>query len=168
MKMHLGEIPSKLLINTYINPIHSIFVATYQNFYTKYSDINYLRERAIVTPLNNTVEDINNYAINLLPGDLTTYLSSDTVCTTSDNYDTLIDLYPTEFLNSLGLNGLPSHELQLKIGMLVMLLRNINQANGLCNSTRLIITKLFNKVLEAKIIHYYKKVIRRHQTTPFR
>jgi hypothetical protein len=35
-------------------------------------------------------------------------------------------LYPTEFLNTLKFAGIPDHELRLKIGLPVMLLRNIN------------------------------------------
>lgn len=33
-----------------------------------------------------------------------------------------------------------------------MLLRNLDQSEGLCNGTRLIVTQLANHVLEAKII----------------
>ncbi|XP_057795691.1 uncharacterized protein LOC131011831, partial [Salvia miltiorrhiza] len=46
----------------------------------------------------------------------------------------------------------PNHELYLKVGTPVMLLRNIDHANGLCNGTRLMITRLGNHVLEAKIL----------------
>ena len=34
----------------------------------------------------------------------------------------------------------------------IMLLRNLDQAEGLCNRTRLIVTRLANHVIEAKII----------------
>ncbi|XP_035830063.1 uncharacterized protein LOC110944792 [Helianthus annuus] len=40
----------------------------------------------------------------------------------------------------------------LKVGVPVMLLRNIDQQNGLCNGTRLRITKLYKHVIEAEII----------------
>ena len=33
-----------------------------------------------------------------------------------------------------------------------MLLRNLNQTYGLCNDTRLIITKLFDRLIKAKIL----------------
>ena len=36
--------------------------------------------------------------------------------------------------------------------MPVMLLRNLNQMDGLCNGTRLIITKLFDRLIEAEIL----------------
>jgi ATP-dependent DNA helicase PIF1 len=47
---------------------------------------------------------------------------------------------------------LPNHEIKLKIGTPIMLLRNIDQAEGLCNGTRLTVTRLGNRVIEAKII----------------
>ncbi|WVZ75282.1 hypothetical protein U9M48_023354 [Paspalum notatum var. saurae] len=40
--------------------------------------------------------------------------------------------YTPEFLNTLTPNGLPPHVLKLKIGCPVILLRNIDPANGLC------------------------------------
>jgi len=40
----------------------------------------------------------------------------------------------------------------LKVGSPVMLLRNLNQSASLCNGTRLIITQLGARVLEAQII----------------
>jgi ATP-dependent DNA helicase PIF1 len=56
-------------------------------------------------------------------------------------------LYPTEFLNSISANGFPNHKLMLKKGVIVMLLRNLNQTMGLCNGTRLLVTKLGQRVL---------------------
>jgi ATP-dependent DNA helicase PIF1 len=47
--------------------------------------------------------------------------------------------YLEEFLNTLTPNDLPPHVLKLKIGCPIILLRNIDPANGLCNGTRLVI-----------------------------
>ncbi|KAJ0169385.1 hypothetical protein K1T71_014972 [Dendrolimus kikuchii] len=41
------------------------------------------------------------------------------------NQDDVVN-YPPEFLNSLDLPGLPPHNLQLKVGSIVIMLRNIN------------------------------------------
>ena len=46
---------------------------------------------------------------------------------------------PVEFLNSLNEPGVAGHKLVLKEGMRVMLLRNLDPRNNLCNGTRLIV-----------------------------
>ncbi|OMO99938.1 DNA helicase PIF1, ATP-dependent [Corchorus olitorius] len=60
--------------------------------------------------------------------------------------------YPSELLNKVSLPGVPSHELRLKIGCVVMLMRNINQVAGLCNGTRLVILQLTPFLIEARIV----------------
>ncbi|XP_073399748.1 uncharacterized protein [Dendrobates tinctorius] len=60
--------------------------------------------------------------------------------------------YPVEFLNSLTPSGMPSHLLKLKIGTIVMLLRNLNTKKGFCNGTRLIVIALLRNIIQAKVI----------------
>ena len=62
--------------------------------------------------------------------------------------------YPTEFLNSLTLSGLPLHEMELKVGCPVMLLQNLcaGPGNGLCNGIRMIILQLGDWVIEVEIV----------------
>ncbi|CAJ0963288.1 unnamed protein product [Ranitomeya imitator] len=78
------------------------------------------------------------------------------VCTSYKSVDTVIDpaqalFYPTEILNSLGPQGLPPHNLFLKPGAPVLLLRNLEPPK-LCNGTRLLIKNLFPYVIEATIL----------------
>jgi ATP-dependent DNA helicase PIF1 len=61
-------------------------------------------------------------------------------------------LYPVEFLNTLNGNNFPQHRIVLKKGTPIMLLRNLNQSEGLCNGTRLLITSLGDKVIEGQIM----------------
>ncbi|GJU29777.1 DNA helicase [Tanacetum coccineum] len=44
-------------------------------------------------------------------------------------------LYPMEYLNTMQFPGFPPHELQLKVGSLIILLWNVNLSEGLCNGT---------------------------------
>jgi hypothetical protein len=60
--------------------------------------------------------------------------------------------YPQEFLNDLTPNGLPPHALKLKINCHVILLRNINPANGLCNGMRLVVRGFQRNAINADII----------------
>lgn len=57
-----------------------------------------------------------------------------------------------EFLHCLRTLGLPNHNIRLKVGTPIMLLRNLNQSEGLSNGTRLVVTKLANHVIEAKFM----------------
>jgi ATP-dependent DNA helicase PIF1 len=125
--------------------------STYPNLLSKYREPKFLEERAILCPRNETVEEINDYVMSKIEGEEMIYRSSDTVCKATTKAS-MEQMYPTEFLNTLKFPGIPNHELKLKVGMPVMLLRNINQSAGLCNGTRMTITQLGKNYIEAKII----------------
>ncbi|XP_057723372.1 uncharacterized protein LOC130939271 [Arachis stenosperma] len=63
-----------------------------------------------------------------------------------------LDTFTPDVLNAINCSGLPPHELILKVGVPVMLLRNIDQFNGLCNGTRLQVRRLGNHVIECVIL----------------
>ena len=56
-----------------------------------------------------------------------------------------------EFLNTFTITGLPPHLLNLKIGLPVILIRNVNPACGLCNDTRLINKSIRSRIIEVDI-----------------
>ena len=146
------EIPEEFIIDTSNNPIGQIVKATFPDFTTRQVEDAYLKERAILTPRNDDADAINAYMFEQLKGKTITYKSADEVCKASTDQLYQQNLYPTEFLNSLNLQGMPPHELNLKTDLPIMLLRNVNPAQGLCNGTRLIITDLGQFVLRAKIL----------------
>ncbi|KAF1863047.1 hypothetical protein Lal_00018892 [Lupinus albus] len=80
------------------------------------------------------------------------YLSSDSVDKSESNDNEALEGLTPEFLNSLRTSGLPNHKIKLKIGTPVMLLRNLDQGEGLCNGTRMIVNRLVNHVIKAKIM----------------
>jgi ATP-dependent DNA helicase PIF1 len=61
-------------------------------------------------------------------------------------------LYSVEFMNILQFSGITNHKLELKVGVPILLLRNLNQSIGLCNGMRLIVKRLGQHVIEAEII----------------
>ena len=60
--------------------------------------------------------------------------------------------FPSEFLNSLEVSGLPPHTLTLKERAIVILLRNINVTQGLLNGTRMIVKKMNENSLTLEFI----------------
>jgi hypothetical protein len=111
----------------------------------------YIMERAILTPLNEDVDAINkeittNIVQQIDGSSITTrkYFSADTILEHDRN-----SMYPTEYLNKLNLSGIPPHCIELFVGCPIMLLKNI--AGGLANGTRLIVTKIMARLIEAKV-----------------
>ena len=84
-----------------------------------------------------------------LEGEMTSYVSLDSI---DDGTAEDSDNYPIKFLNGLEPAGMPLHKLNLKIGAIIMLLRNLNTKRGLCNGSRLIVVELRLNLVIAKVI----------------
>ncbi|KAL7137774.1 hypothetical protein ABFS83_10G115600 [Erythranthe nasuta] len=126
------EILDDLLIKESVDPLASINMG----------DISYLQHGVILAPTNKIVVVVNDYMLSLVPKEMKTYLSFDSTCSANRSIDRPDDIHTPEFLNTVNSSGLPNHELKLKEGV----------PSCLCNGTRLSITRLGNRVLEAKII----------------
>ncbi|XP_019198428.1 PREDICTED: uncharacterized protein LOC109192311 [Ipomoea nil] len=146
------EIPKELLLEPNGDPIATIVDSTFPMFKNGTCDNTFLEKRAILAPTLDVVNSINEYMSNIHVAESRTYLSCDTVCRTESNNGILADVHTPEFLNGLRVSGIPNHSLALKVGSPVMLLRNIDHTLGLCNGTRLIVTRLSEHVIEAKLM----------------
>ncbi|XP_025421174.1 uncharacterized protein LOC112691234 [Sipha flava] len=115
-------------------------VTTVQDLISKiYPDIahihdkpmEWLCERAILTPKNDQAAAINDTLLMSFEGEEKVYTSIDTMVNMDDATN-----YPVEFLNSLKPPGMPYHRLILRVGTPIMLSRNLKPPK-LCNGTRL-------------------------------
>jgi ATP-dependent DNA helicase PIF1 len=141
-----------MLLTPHGDKITAIIDAVYPDFQTNYDCIPYLAQRAIVCLVNAVVDEVNDMMLAKVPGEAKDYLSSDTIANTLEKAADFDLLYPIEFLNSISINNFPEHHISLKIGSAVVLLRNINQSLGLCNGTRLLVTRLGDFIFEGKIM----------------
>jgi ATP-dependent DNA helicase PIF1 len=107
---------------------------------------DYITSRVIFSTQNEWVDMINMKMIDHFQGDQMVYHSFDYAMDDPHNY------YPEEFLNTLTPNGLPPHVLKPKIGYPVILLRNIDPANGLCNGIKLIIRGFKKNTIDTEIV----------------
>ncbi len=117
----------------------------------------YLMQRDILAPKNTKIDEVNNAILESLSEESHTYLNANSLTPTKEGASvatgvSMDSLYPVEFLNTLRFSGIANHELQLKMGMPILLLRNFNQSIRLCNGTRLIVKRLGQRVIEAEII----------------
>ena len=122
---------------------------------TNYNKPGWFEGRTILAPTNNEVDSINNMMQDSLPGTGVKLSSADTLENPANAFR-----FNTEYLNTLKPNGFPQHMLDIKPGMPLMLLRNINPRQGLCNGTRLIFQRAVNnKLLECKIVDSNRVVL---------
>ncbi|XP_021960166.1 uncharacterized protein LOC110856033 [Folsomia candida] len=112
-----------------------------------FEDVMNVPNRAILCPKNEDAHKINREVLDILEGEEASYLSVDSI---EDGTEQVAVFYPTEFLN--GLHPSPPHILRLKVGAVIMLLRNLNTKRGLCNGTRLIVTKLQVNLITAQVL----------------
>ena len=146
-------IPQEFLVSPAENRLAAIVKAIYPDFHARYKDPIYLVQRAILAPTNELTHSVNDYMVPLVPGREKEYFSSDTIAKSTAQHEAYDLLYPIEFLNSINGNNFPQHRIVLKQGILIMLLRNLNQRAGLCNGTRLIVTSIGEWTIEAKIMN---------------
>jgi len=110
---------------------------------------------SILAPKNTNVDEVNNVIL-----ELHTYLSANSLISIEEGASVVArvsmdSLYPMEFLNTLQFSDIANHKLELKVGVPILLLHNLNQLIKLCNGTRLIIKGLGQRVIEAEIIIGY-------------
>jgi ATP-dependent DNA helicase PIF1 len=118
----------------------------YPNLQRSQTDPSVFVGRAILAPTNKRVDSINYEITKMMPGKAFPLYSSDVLDNPSDMFR-----YNIEYMNTLNPSGLPRHQLLMKTGIPLMLLRNLNPINGLCNGTRLIFKSVNNNLLTCTI-----------------
>ncbi len=115
----------------------------------------WLKGRAILAVTNRQVNALNKIAMQKL-NNLAVQLESTDRCTDQRN-----DVrFNPEYLHTLTPDGFPPHTLMLKPGVPLILLRNLNPKQGLCNGTKLIFNNMHsNRVLECTVVETQEKVL---------
>uniref|UniRef100_A0A8I6YMD2 ATP-dependent DNA helicase n=1 Tax=Hordeum vulgare subsp. vulgare TaxID=112509 RepID=A0A8I6YMD2_HORVV len=129
-----------------MNDIEKLIDHVFPGLDENMSDRNYMTCHAILSTTNDNVDKINLRMIDRFKGEEVIYHSFDSA--EDDPYG----YYAPEFLNGLTPNGLPPHALKLKLNCPVILLRNIDLANGLCNGTRLVVRGFERNAIDAEIM----------------
>ncbi|XP_053213896.1 ATP-dependent DNA helicase PIF1-like [Panonychus citri] len=140
------SLPSDIMIPADDNLIDYIY-GNNPDIFTR--DPLFLTDRAILCPKNIHCDEINEKIVNMISGEEQTYTSLNTVV--DDGSGSNIN-YPTEYLDTLEISGLPPHKIKLKKGVVVILLRNLNLNAGLTNGTRLSVNEMYANSVKFTII----------------
>jgi ATP-dependent DNA helicase PIF1 len=96
----------------------------------------------IIAATNERVDFWNNLVQNMNPQQKWNLLSKDQFGEVDDPNGILSSMMTEDILNQFGNNGVPPHNLQLKVGDICIILRNLSVRDGLQNNTRVRITHI--------------------------
>ncbi|BHF84519.1 hypothetical protein SprV_0902767000 [Sparganum proliferum] len=130
-----GRIAIPPAFGTLVSSKEELVEKVFPNIQFNYTNHAWLGERAILAAKNKDVHQLNHIIQSRIPREAVVYTSINSVVDADEAVN-----YPTEFLNSLDLPGMPPHVLRLKIGVPIFMLRNISQPK-LCNGMRLAVKK---------------------------
>jgi hypothetical protein len=108
---------------------------------------------SIIAPLNKDVDLLNEECLAKMTPNVQALvlLSSDEVVVEDNAVE--VGNFQEEYLNTIKLPGLPPHRLLLKVDTPVVLLRNLDPANGLCNGTRLQVQGITHRLLTCRVLN---------------
>jgi ATP-dependent exoDNAse (exonuclease V) alpha subunit len=110
----------------------------------------YFSDHILLLAHDEDIYAIKSHILNNFPGNEHVYHSADSVGLEGDEEEFQ---YLVEHLNSMNASGLPLAKLVLKKGCSVMVLRNLNPSQGVCNGTwGNILTQMTNCVLEIRLL----------------
>ena len=109
--------------------------------------ISWMAERALLTPMNSSVDQINAIiSQELLPGEATMPCSAESMGYPRDS-----TRFSVEFLNKLTPAGLPPHQLYIEKVMVLLFQQNLSPKKGLCNGTRITLKEASSILIYCKI-----------------
>ncbi|OBZ77761.1 ATP-dependent DNA helicase PIF1 [Grifola frondosa] len=126
--------------------MESLIAALYPGIEQGDKPDQYFLKRTILSSKNDAVDDINHAILEKFPGEKMVLMAADKVIRVENAH------YPIEYLNTINVSGLPLAHLALKPGCPLMLLHDLNPANGLCNGTHMILITIKSRVLHCQVL----------------
>jgi hypothetical protein len=128
-----------------------------------------LSKRVILAPTNRIVNSFNARIAQLMPADRQTRIYLSTNMPAAYNvYDPTTAVLSPENLQALDPAKLPAHRLELKVGMPVMCMQNLNVSNGICNGSQMVVEKLDPEVAWCRVNSRYEQILYPFAATNFK
>jgi len=125
------KISSHMRLPTEDYSLRGLIQTIYSDHQHLSGDAMYLMQRNILTPKSIDVDEVNNVILESLFEELHTYLSANSLAPTKEGVSATVgvsmdSLYSVEFLNILQFSDIANHKLEFKVGVLILLLGNLN------------------------------------------
>lgn len=115
-----------------------------------------LAGRCILATTIKQMMFVNNHVINMVPGTEKIFNSIDSIKFDGKETEQCVreneQMYTVEWLNNQTPSGMPPHRLRVKVGIIVMLLRNQDPVCGESNGTRMIVRSFTDNLIMCEII----------------
>ena len=119
----------------------------YGDFEANYDNETYLSERAIMSSTNDVIQACNFEMVKRIPtGDKPVFFLSRDICQDPDDQAR----FDSDCLNQIETSGLPPHRLFLKVGAIIILIKNLSVRMKHVNGGRYIITRLTDNLIFAR------------------
>uniref|UniRef100_A0A915K6N5 ATP-dependent DNA helicase n=1 Tax=Romanomermis culicivorax TaxID=13658 RepID=A0A915K6N5_ROMCU len=125
-------------------------------------NIDGLSNAAILAPTNLAVEFINLQVLECVAGEERIFSSTDSLQIAGDSESLMahnigglqvnVGDNVLEMIHERMPTGFPPHNLHLKVGAVVMLIKNLCVSDGLCNGTRLQIVSMGDNLLRCRVL----------------
>ena len=79
------KLSEDILICSPGEPIDVVVKSIYMRILKHFGDGLYFQDRVILTPTNEIVQEVNENIMSLLPGDITEFMSSNSICPDEDD-----------------------------------------------------------------------------------
>jgi len=126
----------------------------FDDFKKNYKMKKYYKGRAVLSPRNVDVDEINSIMFDQNPETSRTYAAKNT-CLERKNRE----FYTDQIMNEVNMPGFPKSKLELKPYTPIILLRNLDTKRGLANGTKLLVDKLGKFTVVATILNGNEKHI---------
>ncbi|CAM9230568.1 unnamed protein product [Hapterophycus canaliculatus] len=114
------------------------------------ADPTVFADRDNLSPTNVSTDEMNDGILNLLPAE-TNIMSSSNNLIKADPND-ISEVKSPEFLQSVDVTGVPPHNLALKVGCVVMFVRNVNFACGIVTGRKGVVCATPPRIVDVKMI----------------
>ncbi|XP_042027045.1 uncharacterized protein LOC121774197 [Salvia splendens] len=118
------DLPFDIVLSNAGDPLKTIVEKIYPSYMDPEELSNCLHDCAILAPTLDVVDQVNQFMISMYQSQGRVCLNFDSISNSDSTSNGSTEIHSVEFLNNLKCSSTPNHEVILKVGTHVMLLRS--------------------------------------------